>query len=55
MTVRSGREFLAIPGPTTIPDGVSRAIHQPAVDIYSGALLQITQSLLTDLCRLFRT
>jgi alanine-glyoxylate transaminase / serine-glyoxylate transaminase / serine-pyruvate transaminase len=55
MTVRSGREFLAIPGPTTIPDEVLRAMHQPAVDIYSGPLLRITESLLTDLCRLFRT
>lgn len=55
MTVRSGREFLAIPGPTTIPDEVLRAMDQPAVDIYSGPLLQITESLLTDLRRLFRT
>ncbi len=55
MTVRSGREFLAIPGPTTIPDEVLLAMHQPAVDIYSGPLLRITETLMTDLCRLFRT
>ena len=36
MTVRAGREFLAIPGPTTMPDEVLRAMHRPAVDIYSG-------------------
>jgi alanine-glyoxylate transaminase/serine-glyoxylate transaminase/serine-pyruvate transaminase len=30
-------------------------MHRPAVDIYSGPLLQITDSLLTDLSRLFRT
>jgi len=55
MAVRAGREFLAIPGPTTVPDEVLQAMHQPAVEIYSGALLQLTDSLLRDLSRLFRT
>jgi alanine-glyoxylate transaminase / serine-glyoxylate transaminase / serine-pyruvate transaminase len=55
MVVRAGREFLAIPGPTTVPDEVLQAMHRPAVEIYSGALLQLTDSLLGDLCRLFRT
>jgi alanine-glyoxylate transaminase / serine-glyoxylate transaminase / serine-pyruvate transaminase len=55
MVVRAGREFLAIPGPTTVPDEVLQAMHQPAVEIYSGALLQLTDSLLRDLSRLFRT
>src|SRR4051812_38098700 len=39
MSVRAGREFLAIPGPTTVPDEVLRAMHRPAVDIYAGPLL----------------
>ena len=30
MSVRAGREFLAIPGPTTMPDEVLRAMHRPA-------------------------
>src|SRR5262249_41624097 len=55
MAVRAGREFLAIPGPTTVPDEVLRAMHRPAVDIYSGSLEQLTDSLLSDLSRLFRT
>jgi alanine-glyoxylate transaminase/serine-glyoxylate transaminase/serine-pyruvate transaminase len=55
MAVRAGREFLAIPGPTTVPDEVLRAMHRPAVDIYSGPLVQLTESLLTDLGRVFRT
>jgi alanine-glyoxylate transaminase / serine-glyoxylate transaminase / serine-pyruvate transaminase len=55
MVVRAGREFLAIPGPTTLPDEVLRAMHRPAVDIYSGPLLALTASLLRDLNRLFRT
>ena len=55
MTVRAGREFLAIPGPTVVPDEVLRAMHRPAVDIYSGALIGLTDSLLTDLSKIFRT
>ena len=55
MSVRAGREFLAIPGPTTVPDEVLRAMHRPAVDIYSGPLVQLTDSLLSDLSRVFRT
>ena len=55
MAVRAGREFLAIPGPTTVPDEVLRAMHRPAVDIYSGPLVQLTESLLSDLGRVFRT
>jgi alanine-glyoxylate transaminase / serine-glyoxylate transaminase / serine-pyruvate transaminase len=55
MTVRGGREFLAIPGPTTVPDEVLRAMHRPAVDIYSAPLEQLTESLLRDLSRVFRT
>ena len=55
MSVRAGREFLAIPGPTVIPDEVLRAMHRPAIDIYSGELLGITDSLMRDLPALFKT
>jgi hypothetical protein len=55
MTVRAGREFLAIPGPTTMPDEVLRAMHRPALDIYSDAMVDLTDSLLRDLSRLFAT
>src|SRR6516225_11103405 len=55
MAVRVGREFLAIPGPTTIPDEVLRAMHRPAVDMYSVSLVMLTDSLLRDLSRLFGT
>src|SRR3974377_2272531 len=55
MAVRAGREFLAIPGPTNVPDEVLRAMHRPAIDIYAGSLLQMTDSLLRDLSRLFQT
>lgn len=55
MTVRAGREFLAIPGPTTMPDEVLRAMHRPALDIYSREMVDLTDSLLGDLSRLFAT
>lgn len=55
MVVRAGREFLALPGPTTMPDEVLRAMHRPATDIYAGELVEVTDSLLTDLSKLFRT
>jgi alanine-glyoxylate transaminase / serine-glyoxylate transaminase / serine-pyruvate transaminase len=55
MAVRAGREFLAIPGPTTMPDEVLRAMHRPAMDIYSEQMVQLTESLLRDLSKLFAT
>jgi len=55
MVVRAGREFLAIPGPTTMPDEVLQAMHRPALDIYSDEMVQLTDGLLRDLGRLFAT
>jgi len=55
MSVRAGREFLAIPGPTTVPDEVLRAMHRPAVEIYSGPLLALTDGLMRDVARVFNT
>jgi alanine-glyoxylate transaminase / serine-glyoxylate transaminase / serine-pyruvate transaminase len=55
MTVRAGREFLAVPGPTNIPDEVLQAMHAPAVELYSEPLVALTDSLLRDLGRVFGT
>jgi len=55
MVVRAGREFLAIPGPTTMPDEVLQAMHRPAMDIYSKEMVQLTDGLLRDLSGLFAT
>jgi alanine-glyoxylate transaminase/serine-glyoxylate transaminase/serine-pyruvate transaminase len=55
MTVRAGREFLAIPGPTTMPDEVLQAMHRPALDIYSEQMINLTDSLMADLGKLFAT
>src|SRR5450432_3985794 len=55
MTVRAGREFLAIPGPTNMPDEVLQAMHRPALDIYSDQMVNLTEGLLRDLSKLFAT
>jgi len=55
MSVRAGREFLSIPGPTVIPDAVLAAMQRPAVDIYSGPLVALTDGLLADISKMFRT
>ena len=55
MTLHNGREFLAIPGPTTVPDEVLSAMHRPAVDLYSGEIVDVTTSCLSDLGKIFRT
>ena len=55
MPVRNGREFLAIPGPTTLPDDVLNAMHRQPVEIYDGPLIALTARLQDDLRRIFAT
>jgi alanine-glyoxylate transaminase / serine-glyoxylate transaminase / serine-pyruvate transaminase len=55
MTVANGRQFLSIPGPTNVPDAVLAAMQHPAIDIYSGEMIGITDSCLADLKSLFQT
>lgn len=55
MSLRNGKEFLMIPGPTNIPDEVLRAMSCPAIDIYEGPLLETTDACLSGLKRLFQT
>ena len=55
MPVSAGREFLSIPGPTVIPDAVLAAMQRPAVDIYAGPLVALTDGLLADMSRIFNT
>ena len=55
MTVSRGRDFLALPGPTTVPHEVLQAMQRPAVDIYGEELTAVTDSCLDDLRRVFRT
>lgn len=55
MTVANGRQFLSIPGPTNVPDAVLQAMNRPAVDLYTGEMIDITLGLMSDLPKLFGT
>ena len=45
----SGRPYLAIPGPSVMPDRVLAAMHRPSPNIYEGALIEMVASLWPDL------
>ncbi|PWG16192.1 pyridoxal-phosphate-dependent aminotransferase family protein [Salibaculum griseiflavum] len=45
----NGLPYLAIPGPSVMPDRVLRAMQRPSPNIYTGALHDLTHSLIPDL------
>ncbi len=45
----NGLTYLAIPGPSVMPDRVLRAMHRAAPNIYTGELHDVTHSLIPDL------
>ncbi len=49
MSLSNGRQYLAIPGPSVMPDAVLQAMHRPAPNIYAGELVELTDSLIPDL------
>lgn len=49
MSLSFGRPYLAIPGPSVIPDAVLRAMHRASPNIYEGELHDITASVIPDL------
>ena len=55
MTLAHGRQYLAIPGPSTMPDRVLAAMHRAAPNIYAGALPELVETLWPDLRRLAGT
>ncbi|MEO0401506.1 MAG: aminotransferase class V-fold PLP-dependent enzyme [Pseudomonadota bacterium] len=50
-----GRDYLAIPGPSVMPDAVLQAMHRAAPNIYAGELVDIAASLVPDLKAVART
>lgn len=54
MSLAYGRDHLAIPGPSVIPERVLRAMHRPAPNIYAGDLVDITETIFQDLGSLAR-
>ena len=55
MSLSQGRHYLAIPGPSVMPDRVLQAMHRPAPNIYTGEIVQITATLVPDLQAVART
>ncbi len=49
MTLATGRQHIAIPGPSIMPDRVLQAMHRPAPDIYDGELHGMVATLVPDL------
>ena len=51
----AGRSYLAIPGPSVMPDSVLQAMHRPSPNLYGGELLELTESVIPALARVART
>ncbi|NIZ61348.1 aminotransferase [Sedimentitalea sp. CY04] len=51
----AGRAYLAIPGPSVIPDQVLQAMHRASPNIYAGELVEMTHGLIPDLRRVAQT
>ncbi|MCQ4634696.1 aminotransferase class V-fold PLP-dependent enzyme [Shinella sp. CPCC 100929] len=53
--MKSGTELLMIPGPTTLPAEVLRALARPSIDIYQGPLHDVSIDCIAGLQELFGT
>ena len=49
MSLSHGRHYLAIPGPSVMPDRVLQAMHRAAPNIYRGALVEMVEGMVPDL------
>ena len=55
MTLANGRPYLAIPGPSVMPDRVLAAMHRASPNIYEGGLIDMVATLWPDLCEVAGT
>ena len=55
MSASGGREYLAIPGPSVMPDAVLRAMHRASPNIYAGELPDMMPELISGLKAVART
>jgi alanine-glyoxylate transaminase/serine-glyoxylate transaminase/serine-pyruvate transaminase len=53
--VRSGRHFLQIPGPSTVPDRVLRAMDMPVIDHRGPDFAELGKAVLTGIKKIFKT
>ena len=49
MPIDTGRSYLAIPGPSVVPDRVLRAMHQAAPNIYEGEMAESMPAIVAEL------
>ncbi len=55
MSLKHGRPLVAIPGPSVVPDRVLAAMHRPMPNIYEGALVELSDSILAEMPAIART
>jgi alanine-glyoxylate transaminase / serine-glyoxylate transaminase / serine-pyruvate transaminase len=55
MTIRRGRHFLQIPGPTNVPDRVLRALAQPTIDHRGQEFARIAREAIDGVKLVFQT
>lgn len=55
MSLANGRHYLAIPGPSVVPDRVLAAMHRPAPNIYDGDIVEMTRTIFDDLREVARS
>lgn len=55
MSLAAGRPYLAIPGPSVMPDAVLQAMHQAAPNIYEGDIVAMVQAMVPDLKKVAMT
>jgi len=49
MPLANGRSYLAIPGPSVVPDAVLQAMHCASPNIYAGELVDMVPGIVSDL------
>jgi len=54
-SLASGRHYVAIPGPSVLPDRVLQAMHRPAPNIYAGEMVELAEGIYPDLKAIART
>lgn len=55
MSFAQGRQTIAIPGPSPVPERVLRAMHRPSPDIYGAELAEVNLRMIAQLKRLAGT
>lgn len=55
MSRQPGRQFLAIPGPTNIPDRILQAMHRPALDFMTPEFWEVQLECKANLAKVLKT